>query len=85
MHGLVEVTALPGYRLQMMFEDGVIGQINLEHRLFGPMFEPLKDPEYFDQVFIDPFGAPCWPNNADLCPDVLYEQITGAAAQGLKH
>ena len=48
-------------------------------RLFGPMFEPLRDSELFRQVSIDEFGAVCWPNGADLAPDGLYESLVGTA------
>ena len=45
---------------------------------FGPVFEPLNDPETFRQVRIDEFGVVCWPNRADLAPDALYPTIAGA-------
>lgn len=70
-----EVRAKPGYRLELLFEDGTQGEICLKDRLFGPMFEPLKDPELFVQARVDEFGAVCWPNGADLAPDALYREI----------
>ena len=60
----------------MTFDDGVEGEIFLADRLFGPMFEPLKDPAFFAQVRVDEFGAVCWPNGADLAPDALYRRLT---------
>jgi Protein of unknown function (DUF2442) len=45
----------------------------------APVFEPLKDPEFFRQVRIDEFGAVCWPNGADLAPDALYDKIKSTA------
>ena len=44
-------------------------------------FEPLRDPAYFAQVFVDEFGAVAWPNGVDLCPDSLYRDIRGAARE----
>lgn len=79
MERLVSAEALPGYRLRVRFADGTEGVVELEDRLFGPVFEPLRDPELFRQVRIDEFGAPCWPNGADLAPDALYEQVRKAA------
>lgn len=70
-----DVKALPGYELFVTFNDGTSGKVYLQERLFGPMFEPLKAPEVFNQVEIDPFGAVCWPNGADLAPDALYEKV----------
>jgi hypothetical protein len=62
-------------KLFATFDDGTCGELDLEDRLFGPMFEPLKDPEFFARVRVDEFGAPAWPNGADLAPDVIYEQL----------
>ena len=42
------------------------------------MFEPLKNPEFFIQVAVNPeSGTVCWPNEADLDPDVLYAKVSG--------
>jgi hypothetical protein len=40
------------------------------------MFEPLRDPDRFAEVSLDEFGAPCWPNGADIAPDAIYEDLT---------
>jgi len=38
-------------------------------------FIPLKDPDFFSQVRVDPeAGTVVWPNGVDLDPDVLYHQ-----------
>jgi len=63
------------YRLYVEFDDGVTGVVDLEDRLFGPVFEPLKDPEVFRQVEIDEFGVVCWPSGADLAPDALRSEL----------
>ncbi|MEX2142248.1 MAG: DUF2442 domain-containing protein [Pirellulales bacterium] len=73
------VRALDDYRLAVRFDDGTEGEIALRDRLFGPVFEPLRDPRLFAQVFVDEFGAIAWPNGADLAPDALYEQLRGSA------
>ena len=76
MRKVVSVQTKPEYVLVLEFDDGVQGEISIEDRLFGPMFEPLKDPVFFAQVSVDAFGTICWPNEADLAPDVLYQKIT---------
>ena len=78
MWRVISVKSLPGYRLYVAFDDGVQGEVDLSDRLFGPMFEPLKDPTFFAQADIDEFGVICWPNGADLAPDALYETLAGA-------
>ncbi|MGB9624055.1 MAG: DUF2442 domain-containing protein, partial [Phycisphaerae bacterium] len=65
MERVVSVKTLPDWRLEVAFSDGTRGTISLKDRLFGPVFEPLKDPAVFAQVRIDEFGVICWPNGAD--------------------
>lgn len=75
-----EVEAIEDYQLQVVFEDGTQGTIDLSDRLYGSMFEPLKDPELFSKVEVDEYGAITWPNGADLAPDAVYEKIKSKAA-----
>jgi hypothetical protein len=75
MYRVTDVKAKPNYTLFLTFEDGTQGDICISDRLFGPMFEPLKDPAYFAQVKVDQFGAVVWPNDADLAPDALYMKV----------
>lgn len=75
MHKITQVKVKPNYTLALVFDDGTAGEIALGDRVFGPMFEPLKDPSLFAQVTIDPFGALCWPNDADLAPDALHHAV----------
>jgi hypothetical protein len=81
---VVAAKALGDYRLQLRFEDGVEGVIDLGQQLsFQGVFKPLRDALYFAQVRVDPaLGTVAWPNGADLDPDVLYGQITGANVPG---
>ena len=74
---VIRVTPLPKYRLQVEFDDGVSGTIDLAGELTGPVFEPLRDEAKFRQVAIDDFGAVCWPNGPDLAPDAMYRELTG--------
>src|SRR5688572_7190464 len=50
MERVKSVKALPGYRLEVEFSDGVRGVLDYSDRLFGPMMEPLRDPERFAEV-----------------------------------
>jgi hypothetical protein len=72
---VVNAEVRPGYRLWVEFSDGLSGEIDLSRELWGPMFEPLKDPAYFALASIDEFGVICWPNGADLAPDALYDDL----------
>jgi hypothetical protein len=74
---VTDVEVLEGARLRVAFSDGTAGEIDLSARLFGPVFEPLRDPGLFARVTVDEFGALSWPNGADLAPDALHARITG--------
>lgn len=84
MPRVVSVQPLDDYQLFVSFDDGADGVVSLQERLFGPVFEPLRDPAMFRQVFVDEFGAIAWPNGADLAPDALHERLCGSDQVGLR-
>lgn len=62
------------YSLVLTFNDGRHKRVNLRDWLYGPVFEPLRDPEVFAQVRIEEDGETIsWPNGADFAPEFLYE------------
>jgi hypothetical protein len=65
--------------LRIWFEDGVEGIVDVASLVtFTGVFAPLEDRAYLSQVRVHPdLGTICWPNGADLDPDVLYAAITG--------
>jgi hypothetical protein len=76
---IVEARAIGNHRLYLRFEDGVAGEIDLGRLIdFKGIFEPLQRPEELAKVRVDSeIGTVCWPNGADLDPDVLYAELTG--------
>jgi hypothetical protein len=84
MAHLTHVKALRGYRLHLLFSDGVTGEVDLTACLFGPMFEPLKDEAFFARVTLDGYGAPTWPNGADFAPDALHQWLQRDSVRGAK-
>jgi len=62
-----------GHTLHLVFNDGVESTIDFAPWLEGPVFEPLKDPSYFQRFFIEG-GTVTWPNGADVAPETLHEQ-----------
>lgn len=80
MWRIVKVEVQPDYRLEVEFADRVHGVVDLSQELWGPMFEPLRDPARFAQVGLDENGAICWPNGADLAPDAIYEDLTSGTS-----
>jgi hypothetical protein len=76
---VVEVQPTKDYRLRLRFEDGAEGEVDVAVLIqFEGIFASLKDRNEFLKVFVDPeLGTICWPNGADLDPDVLYAKVTG--------
>ncbi len=67
------VEPLDGYVLRLGFTDGSSREVDLEQELWGPVFEPLQEPDIFRQVAVDhELGTIVWPNGADMDPDVLH-------------
>lgn len=65
-----------GYTVWLRFRDGTAGEIDLQPELYGPVFEPLRDPAVFRQFTIHPdFQTLVWPNGADLAPEFLHDNI----------
>ena len=64
----IEHVSIPApFRLTLRFDDGDERTVDIEPLLREPMFEPLRDPDYFATVAIDPIGRTVvWPNGADL-------------------
>ena len=77
---VISVLPVDGFRLELTFDDGVVGIVDMEGWLIGSggVMEPLADRAFFQQVTVDAeAGTIQWPNGVDLCPDVLYSRATG--------
>jgi hypothetical protein len=64
------VEVRPPHGLHLSFDDGLIRDVDLADELWGPVFEPLKDPAFFARVSVG-HGTVVWPNGVDLDPLVL--------------
>ncbi len=74
---VTDVQPLDGYRLRIMFNDGVVREVDfsedLERAADGTLAEPLRDTDYFRQVRVDEeLRTIVWPNGLDADPDVLH-------------
>ncbi len=76
---VVEAEYRGGYRIHLVFHDGIAGTIDFSRWLDGPVFEPLKAPDYFKRFFLDG-GTVVWPNGADIAPETLYEHAKSVQA-----
>ena len=74
---ITKFKVLPGYRLELVFDDGVCGVVDLSKLVGKGVFSSWCDHQFFEQVRIGSFGELVWGNNIDLCPDSLYFRATG--------
>jgi len=71
---IIKVAYVSEYKLICQFENGEKKIVDLKDRLKGPIFEPLKDINFFKKVYLDKnLGTIAWPNGADKAPECLYE------------
>ena len=75
---VTDVEVMPPHGLRVTFDDGLVRDVDLSDELWGPLFEPLRDPAYFAQVVVD-HGTVVWPNGADLDPLVLHGDFEAAS------
>jgi hypothetical protein len=59
------------YRIRLTFNDGSEKTVDFQPWLNGPVFEPLKDQQYFQRFFLEG-GTVGWPNGADIAPETLH-------------
>ncbi|MFZ1708324.1 MAG: DUF2442 domain-containing protein [Anaerolineae bacterium] len=68
------LVVLPGYLLQLQFDDGSEQVIDFEPLLLGPLWGALRDETLFAQVRVNSdTGTIEWPNGADLNPVILHD------------
>jgi hypothetical protein len=66
------VTPLGGYNVRLVFSDGIERIVDLDPYLRGPIFESVRDQNYFRKIRVDEdTGTIGWPNGADIDPVVL--------------
>jgi hypothetical protein len=81
-YDIEKVEHLGGYRLRLTFADGLMSEVDLAGKLegqVGPIFEPLKDPDFFSRATVDEeLHTVVWPNGADLASDALHSALRSA-------
>ena len=81
---MLEVTKaeyIEGYRIQITFNNGASGVVDLKEALWGTMFEKLKDYDTFRKFEVsDVVHTIRWENDADLAQEYLYEKMVEQSA-----
>jgi hypothetical protein len=74
---IIDAKPLTGHRLELKYETGETGTVDLSAIVGRGVFSVWSDPSIFNAVRVTTEGAVEWPGEIDLCPDALYLQMTG--------
>jgi hypothetical protein len=74
---ITNVKILQDYCLELTFDDGISGTVDLSVLVGKGVFAFWRDPQAFEQVRIGSSGELVWNEQVDLCPDSLYLKVTG--------
>ena len=74
-HKAIQIEHIADYKIQVMFEDGTTGIVDMTEFCFSGVFEPIKDINVFRQAYIDERGAICWLEDLDMASDRIYYDI----------
>jgi hypothetical protein len=75
---IVACKPLSNYHIWIRFDDGLEGEVDLNHLVGKGVFEAWKSIEFFNQVRVDPKSDTlAWGEEIDLDPYVLREKVAG--------
>ena len=79
---IVACKARPNYHVWIRFDDGLEGEVDLNHLVGKGVFAAWKSVEFFNQVRVDPrTDTLTWGDDIDLDPYVLRGKIKGKEAR----
>ena len=81
MRKITAVKVLEGYCLELTFDDGVSGTVDLAELAGKGVFAVWRDRGAFESVRIGSSGEIVWGDQIDLCPDALYLKATGKSPE----
>ncbi len=82
---LLSVKAIAQFKLQLCYEDGTKGLVDLSYLVGRGVFKIWNEGDTFFQVKIDPeTNALVWSDSTDLDPDSLYLQLRGLTFEQFK-
>ena len=70
-----------GFRIWLEYDDGASGIVDLSHRAGQGVFRIWDEPGVFEAVRITVDDAIAWSEDAELCPDALYLELTGKTVE----
>jgi hypothetical protein len=76
---VIRAEYIDGHRLHLWFNDGSDGEVDLGGHLDGPIFEPLRDVEFFRRFRLEGHTV-AWENGADFAPEYLHDLVHAESA-----
>ena len=67
-----KVVAKENYTLLVFFTNGEKGMYDVKPLFVLPIFQSLKEPDIFNQVYVGNGHTVCWSEDIDICPDTIY-------------
>ena len=79
---IIACKAMPNYHVWIQFDDGLEGQVDLNHLVGKGVFETWQSLDFFNQVRLDSkTNTLFWGEDIDLDPYVLREKVEKQANQ----
>lgn len=69
------ITALPDFKIKLVYSDGVSGTLDLSADVGRGVFAALADTAFFRTVHIGKYGQISWSDDIEICPDAAYDDI----------
>ena len=80
----VKVSALSNYRIQVFFEDGVNGIVDLKDMVHKGIFKTLQNVSFFNKPYIIN-GAIAWSEDLEIDSNNIYAEISGVNPSEFLH
>jgi hypothetical protein len=71
---VISVEPLENYKLRIQLSTGRTGIFDISQFLDEGVFQELKDPAYFRQVYVD-YGTVVWPHEQDIDPELIEMEL----------
>lgn len=79
----VRVEARDGFCIWLEYDDGASGIVDLSARVGQGVFQIWAEPGVFESVRITQDHTIAWSEDAQLCSDALYLELTGKAVEDI--
>lgn len=73
---VVDVQPRNGWKIWVLFEDGVEGEVDISDLQDMPMFAVLRDRQVFESVYVHPeLKMVCWGKDLEISSCGLYDEL----------